>query len=572
MSDTTVKVPKRRASTPRSKKGCITCKIRRLKCGEERPGCVRCAKSGWTCDGYQDTEISSIPVPSSSSSNNATLTPLLPRSSSNRSVKSTSSARSIEPRSRSPSLVRLARSPSYQPQASVQLEHQELQYFQAFVDENSISLLLESCYFWKSAAVAESKSNPCIRHALVALGALITSAQKSPDDTYFISNDSAEDGPRQFALLQHEKAIRCLREAISNQNQNDTFSIILSCLVLVRLESFIGNGGFVMQHLRYARKLVFKENREGQYPTNLSLLGGREEGLNEVVMRMFFHSDLQALAIMGPADEDRSMVIMDSQTSDFSVPLIFRDLREAKRYYTFFCEEGYMFWYRNSLTLPGTSWEAIPQFTIALRDHLIRQLHLFLSALSLFVGREPDNQSCHPLRKPSSLKLGVATLVVLLTLTLNSMETAVDVLQPHFQYMVNTCREVLDYEARFHQNSVKQIFSFECRVVGPLFVAATKCRDGNLRRQAISLLLSSHRREMMMDSLVMGSLANWIMTIEEEGMDVIGFIPDESRAWGQSMSIDLRRKVVIAKCGVGRKAPGQWIERITELPVGQYLD
>lgn len=75
----------------------------------------------------------------------------------------------------------------------------------------------------------------------------------------------------------------------------------------------------------------------------------------------------------------------------------------------------------------------------------------------------------------------------------------------------------------------------------------------------------------MLDSLVLGSLSNWIMAIEEEGMDMIGFIPDERRAWGQSMSIDLRRRVAIAKCRVGRKAPGQWIERTTELPVGQFL-
>ena len=27
-------------------------RIRRIKCGEERPNCLRCVKSGWQCDGY----------------------------------------------------------------------------------------------------------------------------------------------------------------------------------------------------------------------------------------------------------------------------------------------------------------------------------------------------------------------------------------------------------------------------------------------------------------------------------------------------------------------------------------
>jgi hypothetical protein len=29
-------------------------RIRKIKCGEERPHCSRCIKSGWNCDGYGD--------------------------------------------------------------------------------------------------------------------------------------------------------------------------------------------------------------------------------------------------------------------------------------------------------------------------------------------------------------------------------------------------------------------------------------------------------------------------------------------------------------------------------------
>lgn len=27
-------------------------RIRRIKCGEEKPSCVKCLKSGWKCEGY----------------------------------------------------------------------------------------------------------------------------------------------------------------------------------------------------------------------------------------------------------------------------------------------------------------------------------------------------------------------------------------------------------------------------------------------------------------------------------------------------------------------------------------
>jgi hypothetical protein len=36
----------------RTKTGCLTCRKRRIKCGEERPTCVNCIKSKRHCDGY----------------------------------------------------------------------------------------------------------------------------------------------------------------------------------------------------------------------------------------------------------------------------------------------------------------------------------------------------------------------------------------------------------------------------------------------------------------------------------------------------------------------------------------
>ncbi|GAB1317051.1 hypothetical protein MFIFM68171_07261 [Madurella fahalii] len=40
------------AGGKRSRGGCITCKIRRVKCDETFPACVRCVQTGRTCDGY----------------------------------------------------------------------------------------------------------------------------------------------------------------------------------------------------------------------------------------------------------------------------------------------------------------------------------------------------------------------------------------------------------------------------------------------------------------------------------------------------------------------------------------
>ncbi|KAF5626218.1 transcriptional regulatory [Fusarium sp. NRRL 52700] len=41
-----------RTGKPKSRSGCGTCKIRRVKCDETRPICTRCAKGKFDCDGY----------------------------------------------------------------------------------------------------------------------------------------------------------------------------------------------------------------------------------------------------------------------------------------------------------------------------------------------------------------------------------------------------------------------------------------------------------------------------------------------------------------------------------------
>ncbi|KAF8242977.1 hypothetical protein K440DRAFT_590254, partial [Wilcoxina mikolae CBS 423.85] len=41
-----------KVSRKRTKTGCLTCRKRRIKCGEERPTCNNCIKSKRVCEGY----------------------------------------------------------------------------------------------------------------------------------------------------------------------------------------------------------------------------------------------------------------------------------------------------------------------------------------------------------------------------------------------------------------------------------------------------------------------------------------------------------------------------------------
>ncbi|EMT72401.1 Transcriptional regulatory protein moc3 [Fusarium odoratissimum] len=80
----------RRAYHPKVKTGCHTCRIRRVKCDEGKPVCLRCTSTGRTCDGYTlppsssySSSTSTSPSPQSSDSYSATadLKLILPRQS-----------------------------------------------------------------------------------------------------------------------------------------------------------------------------------------------------------------------------------------------------------------------------------------------------------------------------------------------------------------------------------------------------------------------------------------------------------------------------------------------------------
>lgn len=44
---------RKRAKVAKVRTGCVTCKIRRVKCDEAKPSCRRCTSTGRKCDGYE---------------------------------------------------------------------------------------------------------------------------------------------------------------------------------------------------------------------------------------------------------------------------------------------------------------------------------------------------------------------------------------------------------------------------------------------------------------------------------------------------------------------------------------
>ncbi|KAF4635194.1 hypothetical protein G7Y89_g2903 [Cudoniella acicularis] len=150
------KTRKRRAHH-KSRTGCGTCLIRRVKCDETRPVCQRCVKFEVLCDGYKEfqrkgerkidrrlTEGTAIPIRTSNRSPEANL----------RIYSAATAICKAPPRS----LFR---------------NEQEYRYFEVFTTQiaNQLTGLFPSS-LWNYLVLQACESNSSIRHAVIAIGAL----------------------------------------------------------------------------------------------------------------------------------------------------------------------------------------------------------------------------------------------------------------------------------------------------------------------------------------------------------------------------------------------------------------
>lgn len=326
----------------------------------------------------------------------------------------------------------------YTSSLSLDLYDEEERYFQSFISDVSIHLQGHDAFFWRGVALQESRTNFSVRHAIVAIGALARSTDRSLCGSHRM--DTSHGSHREFALHQYQKAIQGLRESMNHIDHNKSIrASVISCLVLAFFDNFIGNGGFALQHIRHARGLLIASKVVA--PAVVTSKSTEEDQLASMFLRL----DMQALCAMG-IEENRTFIALQPHTPDFTLPLRFGSVEEARSTRNMVVWEGYNFIYRaakHELSPP----DQIPAAILRLRGHLIKQIHLLHSLLdSLMLDIEPD-LICHPLSRPESLKLYTTVLLIRLTSSLGAPESACDDLLPYFEFLLDISRETLEYEA-----------------------------------------------------------------------------------------------------------------------------
>ncbi|OAA66154.1 C6 zinc finger domain protein [Cordyceps fumosorosea ARSEF 2679] len=496
-----VQKPRQRRWTPKVKTGCITCRIRRVKCDEGRPACKKCISTGRKCDGF---EISPEPEPAPcASSPIATpclhaLTPIYGRAS---------------PRERE--MFNLFRTKTV------------TQVSGAFYQP-----------FWHVDVLLAAQTQPAIWHASLSMAAMYAWFKMDDDD------DDGDDGDTiqrqehyRFALRQHNEAIAHLVALAQNRKEDDARSaevLLMASVLFTGLSSLRGDPREAMMHashgLRVAQQWQFLEKTEEDAECGVSGASSSSTAAD--------HHMLPTKSLVGLIDGFEVQYMWTGARQPIlrrgglprEVPVApFRSATEA-------CFElqrlvgGLLIAVRNEKErrTAGTSACGVPGAPAPVPD--LRQP--YRHALSAWKVKFSHLKWSQRLRQSTDHHLDSCALVldiwlcgaeIASSLDLSQYELAWDTFAARFRRIIKlthklVAEEALQEEEVGRRRRRRPVYSFSPSVCEPLFMVASSCRDGQLRREAIALLRQRPRREGIWDARLMAAIAEAKMHIEESGV------------------------------------------------------
>ncbi|KAI1373192.1 hypothetical protein F4677DRAFT_430517 [Hypoxylon crocopeplum] len=194
-----------RKGSSKVRTGCLTCKVRKVKCDEGKPRCQRCMSTGRKCDGYV-------------------------------TAASSSALSWHRPRHLFPHIDDVG-------------ERRALQFFCEAVGP-SLSGPMDP-YFWTHLVMQFSTFEPAVRHSVVAISSLYEQIHTGPASVQLLAD-------KRLALCHYNSAIRELK------SMDNEPLVLLVCVLFVCIEFLLGDRDAAIQHCKHS--VFILENVEASYP------------------------------------------------------------------------------------------------------------------------------------------------------------------------------------------------------------------------------------------------------------------------------------------------------------------
>jgi hypothetical protein len=433
------KAKRSRKSAPKVRTGCGTCKTRHLKCGEERPICLRCRSDGFTCDGYPAASTTAV---------------------------------FAQPKSKKKALaLQLSRQINYDISGSAL----EKLYFHHVRECTIGNLGFSSTHtdFWTHLVLPTAHGDSSVKHALVALGM----AHRT-----FIG--SAEgDSLHELMLQQYNAAIRHLTDSSKGAGA-DTRETLICCLIFFCLETILGHYAQSLQHLRSGSRLLFThlESTRCSSGENSKLL---EDSIAQIA---------DVFAVLGVdagffMDENLTPGLRYGTLPDMNDELLgmpFKDLVDARKHVNAIVVD-----FNHTVEMHRHDWYA-PEMCV-LYERFKRWARRFDRTTFKFANDKPTQAEQHELVSMRiARKLWMAVI--------DQDDKVIPTSNPEYDSLFNQILDEAEELIKELAAVSHPVFSLQADTVPPLAYICDLNSDPAIQQRAINLLRSVKRREGIWDS------------------------------------------------------------------------
>jgi hypothetical protein len=379
---------------------------------------------------------------------------------------------------------------------------------------------------WSRLVLAVSQSEPAVRHALVAVGALnerrdtylrdVTFTRSivvdHPQETGATFNCSQQQHNDPFALSQYNKAIAHLSNAMNSASSNAVDTALLVCILFVCVECLRGDYAPALKHFRGGMSIALAA--AGKECPN-----SRAAKMTDIRKRLMpFFNRLELLCQLYGQRPEYEYGIEPSE----ALPDAFHSIVEARDsivhlmnisirliHHTKFRR------YCNEITLDD----------VIQHNEVVSCLSTWRQLLDDFLATAPP--SSHLTEAATILEIQRIATLTWLNRALVPEESAADADIPLYEQAVRLAESL---QIRDHNQTTVTMskstlpastFLFDMEIVSPLYLVAIKCRDPSIRRRAIAVLRHTVRREGLWDSVKAAAIAERVMQIEEKGLPTL---------------------------------------------------
>jgi Fungal specific transcription factor domain len=423
-----------------------------------------------------------------------------------------------------------------------QLDYQCYQFFVTNVAQG-LSAFSPSD-LWHRSILQVAEAEPFILDAVVAIGAIHKIINEVPEKRSYEAVRRRFNHEHQFAIQKYQNSLASMRNAIASGTMAPRTALI-ACLLTVCFENAYGRKDLALNNCIIGAKLAKSisipildnpARKAVGFATFMSCT------IEDELVAVFSRLDIYGMVLIDPRPGEIHRTSKDKLDDIVeNMPPTFDTIKEASTYGNVVMTRCWYFikimqglekpppwlpqndsdqqkWANIEIRYGWNPWtgteEEIPERWLNEAEACVAELKCWFSAFNtlwLKLHRVEEMFSQGNLQA-TLLRLQALSTMVSVQGCIYRRETEWDIHLPEFEEIVVLCEIYLTSKPK------QPYMAFEHETLVYLYYLILKCRDGTVRRKALQLMDEYPRREAFLNSIHAATVGQWVLDIEEEGL------------------------------------------------------